>query len=339
MQDDILIDGFSSNPEIAAFEHTFSQIDAYNFEFEKLDSKMNSKNDTLIKEVEYALTDISLQKAASARLYALLGSAYLIKGNKSQAKNCLESSEKAFKGDARALILSSRLGIEKNLKEKSKAYSDKSLLLLEEALICYENTDYTKSVACFDEAFLSLDSSYRGAYENLRNISWKLRGTSANSSVAALLALKEISVMQMLQITNEDSQLLYNYTLGKDLSNNELYKKIAGAGLLNPVSQELSAENALSKTTIVNKLTAARFLWNLYNHKKNTVQLLTKYSDYYKNQKRRSPVLDVKAGNPDFDATLGCVENEILQLEDGLNFEGEKLVSGAEFGEALNKIK
>ena len=156
MQDDILIDGFSSNPEIAAFEHTFSQIDAYNFEFEKLDSKMNSKNDTLIKEVEYALTDISLQKAASARLYALLGSAYLIKGNKSQAKNCLESSEKAFKGDARALILSSRLGIEKNLKEKSKAYSDKSLLLLEEALICYENTDYTKSVACFDEAFLSL---------------------------------------------------------------------------------------------------------------------------------------------------------------------------------------
>ena len=63
------------------------------------------------------------------------------------------------------------------------------------------------------------------------------------------------------------------------------------------------------------------------------------YSDVYKARRMRSPVGDVKLASPDFDAVLGCVENEIMHLEDGIDFGAEKEVSGAEFDESVRKIK
>ena len=65
---------------------------------------------------------------------------------------------------------------------------------------------------------------------------------------------------------------------------------------------------------------------------------ITKYSERYKN-KKRSPVPDVKLDSPDFDAVLGCVENEIMHLEDGIEFGSEKEVSGIQFDESLKKIE
>ena len=66
--------------------------------------------------------------------------------------------------------------------------------------------------------------------------------------------------------------------------------------------------------------------------------MVTKYSEAYKN-KKRSPIPDVKLNSPDFDAALGCVENEIMNLEDGIEFGAGKEVSGVEFEESVKKIK
>ena len=242
-------------------------------------------------------------------------------GKKSLAKKHYESSVEAFKGDARALILARRLGIEKNFDEKTKQFSDKSLLILEKALVHYSGCNYEKALASFDEAFLSLEPFYRQSYGKLRDKSWQLRSVSGEKG---LVSLEKLSVLQMILLTNQNPDLLYTYTAGKELSEKDLYKKIAGSGLLNPVSQPLDAENAVTKETTVSRLIAARFLWNLYNQRRNTPQLVTKYSEAYKN-KKRSPIPDVKLNSPDFDAALGCVENEIMNLEDGIEFLGSSI--------------
>jgi hypothetical protein len=52
-----------------------------------------------------------------------------------------------------------------------------------------------------------------------------------------------------------------------------------------------------------------------------------------------SPVQDVEIDSPDFDAVLGCIELEFMNLTDGINFEGENSVSGIEFSESIKKIK
>ena len=337
MQEDVYVENLSENSELSVFEMRFIEIDSAYFDSdEKLDDKRLSKNaEILLSDMEKLAENPALKKAFLARLYALCGTLAFDMDKKSLAKKYYEASVEAFKGDARALILARRLGIEKNFFEKTKQFSDKSLLVLESALFYYSNCNYAKAVASFDEAFLSLESFYRQYYGSLRDKSWNLRSVSDKKE---LVSLEKLSVLQMILLANKNPDLLYTYTAGKELSEKDLYKKIAGSGLLNPASKPLDAENAVTKETTVSRLIAARFLWNLYNQRKNTPQNVTKYSQAYKN-KKRSPILDVKLDSPDFDAALGCVENEIMNLEDGIEFGAGNEVSGVEFEESVGKIK
>lgn len=337
MQDDVYVDNLTGNTELSAFEMRFSEIDSEYFasDEELKDKTLEQKAESLLSDMEKSIENPALKKAVIARLYALAGTLAFDTGKKSLAKKYYDASADSFKGDARALILARRLGTEKDFAEKIRHFSDKSLLVLETALIYYSNSEYAKAVAAFDESFLSLEPFYRQYYGKLRDKSWNLRSVTDGRG---LVSLDKLSVLQMLLLTNQNPDLLYNYTAGKSLSEKELYKKIAGSGLLNPVSKPLDSENAVSKETVVTRLIAARFLWNLYNQRKNTPQLATKYSEAYKN-KKRSPILDVKLDSPDFDAALGCVENEIMHLEDGIEFGADKEVSGVEFDESVKKIK
>ena len=341
MQEDVYSGDFSESSEIMNFEKRFSEIDAKFFESDLGENKdMQKKADKLVSDIDQALKDVTLKKAFAARLNALAGLASFDLGRRGRAKKYFEEAESSFKGDARSLVLSSRLGIEKNLIQKVKLYSDKSILVLELALRHYSAQEYSDAAAKFDEAFLSLEPFYRESYNDLRDTSWSLRnlkkdGESRNSE---LLELQNLTVMQMLLLANRYPEMLYNYTSGKDVSDKELFNKIAGSGLLNPVSKPLDSENAVTKNSAVTRLIAARFFWNLYNQRKNTPNELTKYSEAYKN-KKRSPVLDVRLDSPDFDAVLGCVESEIMHLEDGIEFGAEKEVSGMEFDESIRRMK
>lgn len=339
MQDDIYIDSVSGSAEVLVYEERFAEIDAFYFSHDEAikDKSVEQKSEVLLKELELALSNRGLKNAVVARLYAIAGCLAFDLGNKSLAKSYHDSSFAAFKGDARSLILARRLGIEKKFDDKIKLFSDKSILLLEKALDYYSDCEYAKALANFDEAFLSLQPFYRHYYGPLREKSWNLR--DASGETAKLLSMEQITVLQMIKITNLNPELLFNYTVGKNLSEKELYNKIAGSGLLNPASQGINVENVVSKETLVTKQIAARFLWNLYNQRKNTPQNLVKYSSQFKERRLRSPVGDVKIDSPDFDAVLGCVENEIMHLEDGIDFGAEKEVSGAEFDESVRKIK
>ena len=52
-----------------------------------------------------------------------------------------------------------------------------------------------------------------------------------------------------------------------------------------------------------------------------------------------SPVKDVAVDDEDFDAILGCVEFELMELVDGENFRPDDPVSGMSLEKSLSKLE
>jgi len=73
-------------------------------------------------------------------------------------------------------------------------------------------------------------------------------------------------------------------------------------------------------------------------NKKNDKTMLKRYSErYWARVNPTSPVPDVPLESPWFDAVLGCVEREIMELPDGRCFFPDDPVTGLEFYRWLKK--
>ena len=76
----------------------------------------------------------------------------------------------------------------------------------------------------------------------------------------------------------------------------------------------------------------ARFIWNAWVRKNGNLKMFNRYSEKYKNSGRtKSPVADVPIEDEDFDAILGVVEKEFMELPDGRYFYPEEEVSKQQF--------
>lgn len=340
LQQDVNIEQVSYGEEVLEFERRLAEIDADSFVppvdvNERLHREQ--RVDDFIEEIMAAAEDPSVQKSARARLLALAGKAQLAAGRRGKAKSLCAKSEAAYKGDAHAAALASRiegLSSPDGAEERSGEVAEPQVLVLESALNFFAARRYAESVAKFDEAFLSLAPFYRDAYSKLRDMAWEMRSVDAGSPVADLLPLKEISVSQMLALARDKSDFLYNLTGGGNPRPRELFKRVSAAGLLNPASRPLDGENALGEGDRVSKYVAARFLWNLHAARNRSV-MLRKYSSKFS----RSPVQDLPADSPDFDAVLGCVENEFMSLDDGRSFFGDRSVTAIEFDGCVEKLR
>ena len=216
---------------------------------------------------------------------------------------------------------------------------DKARLVLENAVANYRSGKYMEAAADFDSAFIDLPEYYRAAYGEIRARAWELRNVSASagSNTNALLQKKEITAGQMLLIAQDTGTLLYNYTAGKKLSENQLYSKVSSAGLLDSISAVSAKPGTTLKDEIIVRIKCARFLWNLYNKKSGSENSI-KYSRRYRQLKLPSPVQDVPADSEDFDAVLGCAESELMELPDGENFLPAQKVSAFECREYIENL-
>ena len=325
------------------FQEQLSEIHEIEIQFAKIDSDflLNPQNSliqtekvrSLNLEIDNLLKEEALELQARAKLYALKGKCLLLSEKKANAKTFYEKAKDTYKGEVQTVILGYRLNLVKDDIENQKISSDdKYLLVLEKAIGLYRNKDYNACVSKFDEAFLKLDASYQICYGQIRENAWKLKDISASSYQSK----EELTVSQMMYLTASESNLLINYIGSKKLSEFEIYRRLSKAFLTHPLSSlhSKNSEGELQKDENVTRIKCARFLWNLmslpYEEK-------IKYSALYKNQK--SPIADITYDNPDFDAVLGIIENEILDLPDGENFFPDRNISGAEFVKALKNVK
>lgn len=330
LQTDIYVDKIDFSENITGYERRFAVLDG-------TENRLEKDCTSLIADIEVALADSSLTNAARARLFALEGLTYLFIGNESKAKTLYEAGVDAYKGDVRGVILASRLGIIKNLAAKAGESNEPALIKIEMALVNFKKNSFISSVALFDEAFLSLDSSYRDAYSDIRNLAWNACQSTLDV-VSPLVKHKKLNVGQMLVLVDESSDILMTVTNGKKMSSGELYKKVCAAGLLDCATVKQDPKSLVKEKDTVTKYIAARFLWNVWNKKRNSTNF-RKYSERYLKAGIDSPVPDVSINNQDFDAVLGCVENELINLSDGRNFEGNAIVSGSDMAGYIKKIK
>lgn len=231
-----------------------------------------------------------------------------------------------------------RLGLIEDAENIVIGRNQQPYITLEKALANYKQENYLEAVAQFDEAFISLDESYRQAYGQLRENAWLLRdiSSSTDKDIRDLLKQDSITLAQMIDLIQGQGDLLYKYTGSKKIETNQALRQLKTQGLFYSINSWTDVD-ALTKETVLTRSLAARFLWNLYNDRRGTLGNPPKYSHQFVSM--GSPIQDVPLNSPDFDAILGCIEKEFMELPDGMNFYPEKPMSGMDFSESIKKIR
>ena len=244
----------------------------------------------------------------------------------------------AYKGDVQNYVLGCRLKV-KCEPFVAASEDDEHIVALEDAILSFVAGLYLDAAAKFDAAFLTLPSFYADAYKNVRDKAWSLRAIDENTDEAKMkLLLKEkLSVSELVLLSSLSQNLTSSFTADKALSERELFRTIVSAGLLSPVSAK--EEKALSQDEIATRIILARYIWNIFCRTKGSGKKATIYSELYRSAGEQSPVPDVSTESPDFDAVLGTIENELMDLTDGEHFEGDKAVSGTEAEKYFQKLR
>ena len=345
MQQDVSISADSARDgEIAsAAALELARLDAAAIGGGKADA---SRLSSLISSLEDRLSSPErLDKSLEARLTALEGRAWLLRGNKGNAEKCYARAAAKDPDDSEVIILGHRLGKIADLTPYISGRDDNAPLMLEQALDSYKDRGYSDAAGQFDTAFLYLDEDYKKLFGGLRDEAWQLRGTgTADPGIAALLTKKEITVQEMMLIAQGTGDVLNVYTASQNQDGKLLFQTLIKEGLMNSVSNEQSptaasmvnrSDSGVTAGTKATRLLAARFLWNLYWRGGGADP--QKYSTKYR-ARGKSPVKDVPLTSDDFDAVLGCVEKEWLDLADGTNFNGNAGISGADFSTGVKKL-
>lgn len=293
----------------------------------------NIQADFIKREIENELRQPHLDKVVESRLLALKGRCAYMQGKKSEASKCCSNAKKKYENDVQLLILQRRLGLISDI-STYRLKIDSEALTIEDALEHFDKGEYDIAAGLFDLAFVNPESTYKSHYIALREKAWNLRNIDSEN-ISVDWNKNTMTVLQMMSLANSKEGFLDYYTAGKKYEGKKLFQLLSRTGLMNSTSGP--SEQITEKTTVT-RILSARFLWNLYTSK-NSINP-TKYSTKYRaRENAKSPVADVELDNPDFDAVLGTVENEIMILPDGKNFEPDNLFSAAEFDSCLKKIK
>lgn len=350
IQKDVVMstDSFVQSEDVMSLEERFIEFDAGNILNGDVatDIYKMQEADSLNRDIENCIKSTGMNEPVLPRLYALEGLTCLMQGKASRAKSLYNKSLEAGKGDSYTVILGYRLGLVESIVDENvvSGTNENSLLDLEQGLAFFGVGEYAKSVAQLDAAFINLPEMYKNAYSEIRQIAWDLRNNSDVTDDKAILQLlnrSQITVGQMILIAQETSDLLYVINGGKRFSEQDLFTHLASAGYFDSSSavETETKPKAVKKNQLVDRQLCARFMWNVYCIKKNYTDQKTKYSTVYRDSYGMSPIPDVDLNSPDFDAILGVVENEIMDLPDGQNFQPEELVAASVFNAWFGKIK
>ena len=297
------------------------------------------------------------EPALLAHLQAMDGLLYYMENKTKRAQDFYKEAKTNQSDDIYVLLLGIRLEktTENSLAkmEEILSYDGKNgTIMLEKGKLLYKKNQYDKAVAALDNAFLIFDGEkkpkYREVYKPFRDNVWKLYSAGIDDSVlngslkSADLA-KPLTKDLMLKITMENTKLLEDFTGGGKISNAELTKKLTSYGVFSAAIDKNNSQNtafAITNSNAISRIMAARYIWNLYVKAKGKPEMLTRYSTRYaKMANPKSPIKDVDIKNPDFDAVLGVVETELMELPDGKSFQPDNILTGVDFLAIIKKVE
>lgn len=349
MQQDISVSVSNETVELNTSEVTLSfiTIDAKKANGETV---ANTDIDNIIAEIDAQLNEIHVNRSLNARLNAIKGLCYLLRGNTSRAESIYKDSSTLQKDDAYVIILGNRLLVDREQALADLSVMDSTnvpLFLLEQSLVLYSLERYSESVALMDKALLELPPDYRDCYNKIRDTAWQIHslGTSiTNTDKQSKVSLTDfIDVNTMITLTQNNSSLLTSFLSGTSISTKALLEKLATSGYFSAATDSKNvngSSNDILTTKPLTRILCARFLWNLYIQKRGDESIRTKYSDRYSQRKNStSPIPDVEISNPDFDGVIGNIENELMDLPDGEHFFPNDTVTVADYLSFLKALE
>lgn len=348
--------------------YIYSSIEVYEDRFINIDVRYQMESPAPLDQINGLLTDIGAYKSATkvtepaliARMRAFEGLLFKMAGRKREAEAAYMEARGLQKGDRYVLLLGSRLA--KNVEESLSqiegilTYDSKNAVLqLEKGKLLYQQKKYDQAIAVIDNAFVLFDNeglrSYRTVYNPLRSYIWDLNtiyGSSADSEAGEKQDLADLqgnlTLESMVNLTLDNTKLLDNYRPAnqknaKQKSQNFI-STLERGGYFSSASDQQNTAGSSSYITGAGEITrkmCARFIWNAYVRRSGNLKQLSKYSEKYRKSGRtKSPVADISVEDPDFDAVLGVVESEFMELPDGKSFEPDKTVTKLQF---INWVK
>ena len=342
--------------------YIFSSIEAYESRFSKIDAKMQMENSLPRDEVYGLLTDLAEYKSSTqvtepvlmARLRAFEGLLLKMAGRTREAETAYSEAKGLQKGDRYVQLLGCRLA--KNTEESLALVESilifdpkNAVLQLEKGKLYYQQKKYDQAIAVIDNAFIIFDNEglpqYRDIYNPLRAYIWDLNTVYGSGTSGAALSSTDLqgnlNLETLVSLTLENTSLLENYRSGNQKEKISTFtKSLEEAGYFSSAFDQLDiADSSLYMTgaDLMTRKMCARFIWNAYVRRHGNLKMLIRYSEKYsKSGRTQSPVADISIDDADFDAVLGVVESEFMELPDGKNFDPDSPVTKLQF---INWIK
>ncbi|MCR4789907.1 MAG: S-layer homology domain-containing protein [Treponemataceae bacterium] len=348
LQDDIYYSSLEndiSSQSVSYYENIYVQIDVKYCLDKSLDQAQIT---SLIETLEMERNSFHMEPASKARLCALEGNLLCLTGKKAAAQDLYKTAKGLQSSDPYVHILSVKL--ERNKKKQLERLDEildadekHSLADLEKAKIYYEQNEYDLAVASIDKALIILKAKgkdfYVQEYSKLKSAIWNESKRSGYEQVKK----QNLTAARLVELAQANSDCLYFISGGKKLKTNDLIKALDKGFYFSAATDsqnENKTSNEILKAQYLNRKLCARFLWNIYIQNNRKYSSKTKYSDMFsQNSMVKSPIADLEISDPDFDAVMGCIENEIINLSDGRNFYPEKIVSEAEFVDFLLHLR
>ncbi|HUW70894.1 MAG TPA: hypothetical protein VMX33_11745 [bacterium] len=262
-----------------------------------------------------------------ARILALSAEAALQAGERMTATKRLDESRAAYGGDEIASVVASRLA---KTPDERLAILQKAIAVADEAYrikaelgsVLLAAGKPREALAVFDASLPFLDEAYTTLYGEQRQKAWALRdsGATMDSGISAYLTRDPIPLVGMAAVAQAESNALDRITGGASWAPGVLFERLRAAGWY-------VNTGALPGAAATRK-DAALFLWMLMTH--GDRQMAVRYTERYA-AKATSPVPDVPYGSPYFDSVLGVVEEGIMTLVDGRNFDPDTPAAGLDF--------
>jgi tetratricopeptide (TPR) repeat protein len=262
-------------------------------------------------------------------LYALLGQTQALSGETKNATSSLQKSRTFNAGSEEAYILEAML-------EKD---SDKKIAILQNAIVKADTIQrvraelamtyfyagkYNEAIAQFDTCLPYIPEAFAELYLPFRNkaMEYKEAGIKPMQVISDTFTLEK-----MITIIHSETALLTWFTGPGKWESGVLFERMKGSGWF--------PENPLKPDLVVRRKDAALVFWYILT-RGNSVKL-RRYTEKYMT-KAESPVADVPYGSPWFDAVLGVVEEDIMQLTEGKFFNPDAVLNELEFRKMLKLL-
>jgi hypothetical protein len=191
---------------------------------------------------------------------------------------------------------------------------------------------YAEAAQDLDEGLRGLDEKYRALYgpdrDKALTLAQALKDSSSTAApLSADLLQAPLTVGAMVERAFTGTHLLGALSSKTNPSFEDARAAVVSAGLL--LRPDSKADAPATRKDV------AYFLWGVVLRAERNPKLAGMYRQKYPT----SPVPDVAADAPWFEAVLGVVEREIMELPDGIHFQPDAAVTGVEYLQMLNRLQ